>query len=79
MNHVEIVYSLPQRERVSLRVFDLAGREIAAPFDGEGVAGLNTARWDGRTRSGSRAPAGVYLYALRHGSTTITRRFVLLD
>jgi len=79
MNHVEIVYSLPRREHVTLRIFDLAGREIASLFEGDGASGLNTARWDGVMKSGGRAPAGVYLYALRHGRTIVTRRFVLLD
>lgn len=67
-----IRYELPERGRVSLRVYDLLGREVAALVDGEAAAGRYTATFDGAGHA-----SGVYFYRLTAGGFTETRAMVL--
>jgi hypothetical protein len=57
-------FALPAPERVSVRVYDLAGRQVAELFDGQAAAGEHVLTWDGRGARGGRAEAGVYLVRL---------------
>ncbi|MCB0275519.1 MAG: SMP-30/gluconolactonase/LRE family protein [Calditrichaeota bacterium] len=68
-----IRYHLSQNARVSLRVFDLSGREVAVLADGEQGAGEHAVRFDG-----SAVASGVYFYRLESGASAETRKMVLL-
>jgi hypothetical protein len=55
---------------VSLKVFDLRGREMATLVNNEMMpAGTYAKRWNA-----GAASSGVYLYRLRAGSSTITTK-----
>ena len=68
-----IRYDLPEAVPVTLAVYDVTGREVARLVDGEQGPGYHSATFDGRA-----LPSGVYVYRLRAGSFTETRRMVLL-
>jgi hypothetical protein len=55
----EIRFTLPEQSRVSLKVFDLLGCEIATLVDGTLAPGAHAASFDGRNLS-----SGVYIYRL---------------
>ena len=55
-----IEFSLATEGRVTVRVFDCAGRVVRTLVDAEVEAGPHTAAWDGTTDTGSRAASGVY-------------------
>jgi hypothetical protein len=62
-SRVSLRFTLAQAQAVTLRIFDVAGREVARiPF--KGLEGPNVATWDGTLANGARASAGVYFYAL---------------
>jgi hypothetical protein len=63
---------------VVLRVFDLAGREIARPLAGYLPAGHHEATWDGRDASGREVAAGTYFYRLDARGGSLTRKLVVL-
>jgi putative hemolysin len=74
-----ITYELPSRARVSLIVYDAAGRVVRTllnrePRDG----GEHTASWDGRDDRGRRVASGAYFYRLEVGEEVVVRRMVLL-
>ena len=69
----EIKYSAPQKGYVSLKVYDLLGREVATLFDGIQSPGEHSARFDGANRA-----SGVYFYRLKEGATEATKKLVLL-
>ncbi|MEX0719847.1 MAG: PQQ-dependent sugar dehydrogenase [Balneolaceae bacterium] len=69
----EITFRLPEASDVELRVFDILGQEIALLFDGVKSRGEHSVRFDASNLSG-----GIYIYALRTGSTYITRKMTLL-
>jgi|KBSSwiStaDraftv2_1062776.scaffolds.fasta_scaffold108508_2 hypothetical protein len=60
-----ITFSLPRGDQVSLRIHDLAGRELRSLATGHYTAGPHTLVWDGRDANGRRVSAGVYYVRLR--------------
>ena len=63
---------------MSLRIYDLLGREVAAPDDGIKAAGHHKAYWNGRDSTGNPAASGVYLYRLETGGSAETKRMMLV-
>jgi photosystem II stability/assembly factor-like uncharacterized protein len=68
-----IAYVVPQTERISLRVFDLLGREVAVLRDGMTEAGPHVLQFDG-----SRLASGMYFTRLEAGSQVQTQKMILL-
>ncbi|WP_310397947.1 T9SS type A sorting domain-containing protein [Hymenobacter sp.] len=68
-----IRYSLMQPAPVSLRVYDLLGREVAQLVNEAKPIGTHEARFDA-----DGLPGGVYLYRLQAGSYTQTKRMILV-
>jgi hypothetical protein len=58
---------------VTLRVYDILGREVAILVDGVKAPGTFTARWDA-----SGLPGGVYFYRLTGPGVNETRKKVLI-
>jgi len=77
-SRTSILYALPQRAGVSLRVYDVAGRLVRTLENG-GVkeAGVHAASWDGRDAAGAAVEAGLYFYRIDAGTISATRRMVL--
>jgi hypothetical protein len=59
--------------QVSLRVFDVIGKEVATLVDEKQSAGRKDVKFDA-----TNLPGGVYFYRLQAGGLTETRRMVLL-
>lgn len=68
-----IAFDLPTAVQVSLRVYDITGREVATPADDVYPAGHHELAFDGGS-----LPSGVYFYRLQAGSFTECRKMVLL-
>jgi N-acetylmuramoyl-L-alanine amidase len=73
-----ISYQIIDQDVVTLKVFDLLGREVVTLVDGVQAAGQHVVRWDGRNYRGESVSSGVYLYQLRARSSVLTREMVLL-
>jgi photosystem II stability/assembly factor-like uncharacterized protein len=72
-----ISYQLAEVSSVTLRVFDLLGREITTLVNGQQSAGSHTVQWDGKNNHGEHVSSGIYLYELRAGTSMTTRKMVL--
>jgi type IX secretion system substrate protein len=68
-----ITFGLPAEQWISLKIYDLSGHEVATLAEGTQQAGYRTVEWNAATLS-----SGVYLYRLRAGSFTETRKLLLL-
>ncbi len=68
-----IRFSLPQREHVTLKVFDVLGREVATLVEGEMPAGEHAATFAPRDLAG-----GLYFYSLTAGQITKINKALLL-
>ena len=73
-----LAFDLPKSGRVSIAIYDVAGRLVRTIVSEDRPAGWHTARWDGRSGGGSDAPAGVYFARLERAGEVLTRRIVLV-
>lgn len=73
-----IAYTLPQAGRVSLRVYDVAGRLVRTLVDDVEEAGGHVTTWGGRDGRGVAVVSGVYFVRLESESGVRTRKMVLL-
>jgi serine protease AprX len=74
-----IMYALPATGMVSLKVYDVMGREIRTLVAEPQAAAHHTVRWDGTTSAGNQVPSGVYFYRLSaDGRVRATRSMMLL-
>ena len=62
---------------VTLRVFDVRGREVRTLFDRDVPVGSYAATWDGRDAAGRRRSPGVYLMRLETLGGSLTRKLLL--
>jgi len=69
----QIGYQVGTSSHVSLRIYDLIGREIGTLVDREQEPGTYQIRFDA-----GKLPSGVYLYKLTAGSYTSVRRMVVV-
>lgn len=68
-----ITFTLPEAAFVSLKVFDVLGREIGTLASEHLPRGEYTRTWDG-----SGQPGGVYFYRIQAGEFTQTRKLLLV-
>jgi hypothetical protein len=68
-----VPFALSQPAKVSLKVYDLLGREVITLVDGMMEAGEHQAMWDGHT-----AGSGVYFVVMRTANMQQARKLVLL-
>lgn len=68
-----IKYQIPNPNYVSLKVYDVLGREVATLVDGVELAGYKSVEWNAAT-----VPSGVYFYRVCAGNFMQTRKMVLV-
>ncbi|MBN2225805.1 MAG: SBBP repeat-containing protein [candidate division Zixibacteria bacterium] len=69
---------LPQSATVSLSVYNIAGQKVATLLSKTVEPGYTSVVWNGDDGFGHQAASGVYFYRLETGTTTISRRMLLL-
>jgi len=74
-----IRYGLPQAERVSLKIYNLLGEEVATLVnDEQKAAGYHVAIWDGRGKNGNVAASGVYVYRVQAGGFVSAKKLAIV-
>jgi hypothetical protein len=68
-----IKYQIPNANFVSLKVYDVAGREVATLVNGKKEAGEHMAQLNARN-----LPSGVYFYTLRSGGHSSSKKMLLI-
>jgi flagellar hook assembly protein FlgD len=70
---------LPTPERVSIAVFDAAGRAVRTLASGAQFStGSHRFSWDGRTDAGLAAPSGLYMVRVVAGARASTLKLTVL-
>jgi hypothetical protein len=69
----KIAFTIPQRSHVSLKVYDIAGREVMALVDGEMGKGSYEADVDA-----SHLASGTYFYRLEAGNFSETKKMTVI-
>lgn len=67
-----IEYTIPENSRVSLKIYDILGKEVATLVDKEQNSGTYIVIWDAKSFS-----SGIYFYRITAGSNSDTKRMVL--
>ncbi len=73
-----IGFELPMTARVSLRVYDIAGRMVRSLVEETVFAGRHHVVWDGTDQAGAEVSPGVYLYRMDAAGRTASRRGVMV-
>ena len=75
---VRMTLTGPSRAQVDVRVFDVAGHEVATVYQGALTSGAGTWTWNGGDDAGRTQPPGVYLLRAASARRSIVRRITLL-
>jgi hypothetical protein len=68
-----IRFELPSTGKVSLKVYDMLGREVAVLMDGVAGAGQHEVVFNG-----NRMASGMYVYRLEYSSRSLVRKMIIL-
>ncbi|MBU1073800.1 T9SS type A sorting domain-containing protein, partial [bacterium] len=74
----EIRFALPSQQPITLKVYDVAGREVATLAAGLHEAGTHAFIWRGENDDGARVASGLYFYRLMTEDGPETRKMMLL-
>jgi hypothetical protein len=73
-----IRFSLREKGKVSIRIYDVAGRLVKTLVDEVRDAGAHAEPWDGLNNRGAKIASGVYFYKMESRHFSSTRKMVLL-
>ena len=71
-----IKYALPEDIKVTLKVYNVLGREITILINELKHSGFHQIVWDGRDNSGKMVPCGVYFLKFNAGEHTATKKLL---
>ena len=74
----QIPFTLNKGGVVTLKVFDIAGREVATLFHGEKSAGAHHVTWNGKDGFGNQMPTGMYIYRIESNGLVQSKKMQLL-
>jgi len=74
----QIKFGIPQDSRVTLKVYDVLGREIRTLMSDDLRAGYHTIEWDGRNNFGGKVSSGMYIYRIVAGKFVKTLKMMML-
>ncbi|HKI79877.1 MAG TPA: T9SS type A sorting domain-containing protein [Ignavibacteriaceae bacterium] len=69
----KIRYTIPQREMVTIKIFDMLGREVSNLINEEQSAGQHEVNF-----KADNLPSGIYFYRINTGSSAIVKKMILL-
>jgi len=73
-----IEYSLPVRCHVELTIYNVLGQKVRTLVDEIQRACCQTVAWDGKNDHGKELASGIYLYRIKAGEFTQSRKMLLL-
>jgi hypothetical protein len=73
-----ILFSIPENTDVSLNIYNIKGQKIDTLVNSRLSAGQHNLIWKGKDSNNNPVPSGVYLYKLKAGTYTLTKKMILL-
>ncbi|MCX6167709.1 MAG: T9SS type A sorting domain-containing protein [Ignavibacteriales bacterium] len=73
-----ITYSLPQNSFVSIKVYDMLGREVRSLVNTEMLSGNHSVEWSGIDNAGSKVSSGTYIYRITAGNFVAIKKMILV-
>jgi 1,4-alpha-glucan branching enzyme len=73
-----IIYKIESPSFVTLKVYDILGREVKTLVKQEQTNGEYEIRWDGNDNFGNKLSSGVYIYRIDMGNFSNVKKMILL-
>jgi len=73
-----IQYTIPETDKVLLKIFDIKGKEIQTLINASQTPGLHSIIWDGKDQFGRNVSSGIYFYRLETRVYQVTRKMLLI-
>jgi flagellar hook assembly protein FlgD len=73
-----IRYTVTERGRVRLKIYDASGEHVVTLLNEERPAGSHTVLWGGRDEKGVSVSSGVYFVSLEQNGSVATTKVTLL-
>jgi flagellar hook assembly protein FlgD len=73
-----VALSLPRPSPVSIKIYDIRGRQVRTLFQGELFEGRHEFRWDAADDAGDPLASGVYVLRTQTEQETKTRKVALV-
>jgi len=74
-----ISISVPKEDNITVKVFDILGREITNLFKGRTQKGLLRIVWDGKDDKKRDVGSGIYLYRIETNHQIFTGKLILMQ
>jgi hypothetical protein len=71
-----ITIALPERQEVSLTIYNVSGQKIKTLVNGRMSSGTHQVVWDGTDQQGRVVPSGVYLYRLKTPKKVLSKKLM---
>ncbi len=73
-----IRYALPVQSQITLKIYNVLGKEIRTLVRGIQPAGENSVVWDSRNNFDEPVGSGVYIYQLKTQNTILSKKMILI-
>ncbi len=73
-----IKYRIPEFSHVTLKIFDITGKEVITLVDENQDAGVHQITWNGKDEKGGDVASGLYFCPLRAGNFVQTKKALLI-
>ena len=73
-----IEYNLNASTQVSIKIFNIQGKQIRSLIDTYRQAGTYNLKWNGLNDNGTQVPSGVYFIRITAGNETLNHRIVMM-
>jgi hypothetical protein len=73
-----ITYSLPKSSFITLKIYDMLGREVRTLVNQNMSAGYQTVEWNGEDNFGSKVASGAFIYRITAGGFVSTKKMLLI-
>ncbi len=73
-----ISYALPERGLVSIKIYDVLGKEVATLVNRNIEAGVHKVSWNGKNKHGVKVSTGAYIYRIISGDFVQSKKMLLL-
>jgi len=73
-----INFQTPKASDVTMLVYNTLGQKVKTLVNENMPIGKHTVVWDGRNDAGQMLPTGMYFYTLKAGSTSLTKKMLLV-
>ncbi|MCX6152247.1 MAG: T9SS type A sorting domain-containing protein [Ignavibacteriales bacterium] len=73
-----ISYNLPEEGRITIKIFDILGREVRTLVNDFKNTGSYSAVWDSKDNYNNEVSSGIYFYNIKFKDNSITKKMILV-